>query len=221
MDSEETLHGLPHTTMVDEIASALTHGVGLLFSIAAMSVLVWEAWLHGGIWRIVSCAIFGATLVLVYLSSTLYHAVQNPTLKKYLRIFDHAAIYLLIAGTYTPFALVTLGEGWGWALFASAWGVGILGIFHKLRKRNRFGDASVVLYLVQGWMVVFVLQPLLDVLPTGGLVWLIAGGLTYTAGVLFYRMEGKRFAHAVWHLFVMGGSTCHVVAVLFYVIPPV
>lgn len=218
-DSPDPLHGLPETTAVDEIANTLTHGLGLALSLAAMAVLIWEAWVHGGVWHVVSCAIFGSTLVIMYLTSTLYHGVRDPNIKRYLRIGDHAAIYLLIAGTYTPFTLVTMRSGLGWTLFAIVWGIGILGIFQKLRKHNRFGDASVVLYLVQGWMAVFAVKPLLEIIPTAGIVWLIAGGLTYTAGVVFYLMDGKRFAHAVWHLFVMGGSFCHVMAVLYYVIP--
>jgi hemolysin III len=216
---EEPPHGLPSRTVGEEIANTLTHGAGLLASLAAMGLMLWKAIAHGDFWHILSCATFGATLVILYLASTLYHGVRDPDLKKLCRVLDHSAIYLLIAGTYTPFTLVTLRGDWGWLLFAGVWGIGLLGILLKLRKSQRKKDASLVLYLVMGWMVVFAIQPLLASLPVAAVGWLAAGGLTYMAGILFYLWDGKKFAHTVWHVFVMGGSFCHVWAVLFYVLP--
>ncbi len=214
----QSYHGLPDTTVADEIANTLTHGIGLILSIAAMSVMIYEAATHGDVWHVASCAVFGATLVMVYLSSTLYHAVWNKRVKKWLRVADHAAIYFLIAGTYTPFTLVTLRDNLGLALFTAVWAVGLVGVIQKLRIKNRHEDAGIVLYLVMGWMAVFGIKPLLELLDPVGVALLVGGGIVYSLGVLFYRLD-RKFAHAVWHLFVMGGSTCHVIAVLYYVIP--
>lgn len=211
-------HGLPAQTVGEEIANTLTHGVGLAMSLAAMGILIWKAATTGGFWHVMSVAVFGATLVLMYLASTLYHGVKNPEIKRFLRIIDHQAIYLLIAGTYTPFTLVTLRGDWGWLIFAGVWGIGLTGVLLKLRKKNRSRDAGMVLYLVMGWMIVFAIKPLLDQLPAEGVGWLLAGGVTYMAGILFYREHEQKFAHSIWHLFVMGGSFCHVWAVMFYVL---
>lgn len=219
MTPEAEDYGLPQCTVGEEIANTLTHGVGLVGSLAALALLVWQAAEHGDFWHVTSCAIFGATLVILYFASTLYHGVRDPYLKQLCRVFDHSAIYLLIAGSYAPFTLVTLREHAGWLLFGVVWGIAFLGILLKLRKQNRRRDAGLVLYLIMGWMAVFAIGPLLDLIPLAGIIWLIAGGLTYTVGIIFYALDGKKFFHAVWHMFVMGGSFCHVMAVMFYVIP--
>lgn len=219
MQSEPQAHGLPTRTVGEEIANTLTHGVGLAMSLAAMAILLWKAATHGDVWHVTSCAVFGSTLVILYFASTLYHGVRDPDLKRICRVIDHSAIYLLIAGSYTPFTLVTLRGETGWLLFAGVWGLGLLGILLKLRKSHRHKDVGLVLYLVMGWMVLFAIKPLLAHLPTAAVGWLIAGGLTYMVGILFYLLDSKKFAHTVWHLFVMGGSFCHVWAVMFYVIP--
>jgi len=212
-------YGLPEQTVGEEIANTLTHGAGLLGSLAALAIMVWKAATYGDGWAVASCAIFGGTLVILYLASTLYHGVRDPHLKQLCRVLDHSAIYLLIAGSYAPFALVTLRDHAGWLLFGIVWGIAFLGILLKLRKQNRRRDVGLVLYLVMGWMAVFAIQPLLELIPTAGIVWLIAGGLTYTGGIVFYVFDKKKFFHTVWHLFVMGGSFCHVMAVMFYVLP--
>ncbi len=213
-------HGLPSTTVGEEIANTLTHGLGLVLSLCALVWMVYQAATHGDAYHVVACAVFGATLVLMYSASTVYHGLRNPTWKRWFRVIDHQAIYILIAGSYTPWVLVTLrGESGWWSLLASVWGLGLLGVLSKLQKGNRYRDAGMVLYLAMGWMFLLAVKPLLTLLPLGAVLWIAAGGLIYTLGIAFYRMDHKRFAHAVWHMFVMGGSFCHVMAVLLYVIP--
>lgn len=206
-------------SFAEEFASTVTHGVGLALSLAGLVVLVVLAALKGTAWHIVSCAIYGATLVLLYSVSTLYHAVRSPRAKHVLRILDHGAIYLLIAGTYTPFTLVTLRGGLGWTLFGLVWGLALAGILFKVFHVDRFPIASTLVYLSMGWLVVIAWKPVLRTVPGGGIAWLVAGGLAYTAGILFFASHKLPFNHALWHLFVLGGSICHYVAVLLYVLP--
>ncbi len=212
-------YGLPVRTVGEEIANTVTHGAGLVGSVVALAIMLYQAITHGDVWHITGAAIFGATLVILYFASTLYHGVSDPRLKYVCRIFDHVAIYLLIAGSYAPFALVTLREDIGWLLFGTVWGLALLGILLKLRKQNRQRDAGLVIYLLMGWMAMFAIKPLFEQLPTAGVAWLIAGGVTYTAGIAFYALDGKKFFHTIWHMFVMGGSFCHVMAVALYVMP--
>lgn len=213
-------HGLPKTTVSEELANTLTHGAGLALSLTALVWMVYQAWIHGDAWHVTACAVFGATLVLMYSASTVYHGLRNPKWKRWFRVVDHQSIYLLIAGSYTPWVLVTLrGESGWWSLLAAIWGMGLLGVLAKLKKENRYKDAGLVLYLAMGWMFLLAVKPMLEILPLNAILWIAGGGLIYTVGIAFYRMETKRFAHAIWHLFVMGGSFCHVMAVLFYVIP--
>ena len=220
MSSVPANFGLPKTTVGEEIANTLTHGVGLVGSIGALVYMVYQAAVHGDAWHVTACAVFGATLVLMYSASTIYHGLRNPKWKSWLRVVDHQSIYLLIAGSYTPWVLVTLrGESGWWSMLAAIWGMSLLGVLTKLRKEHRFADAGLVLYLAMGWMFVLAIKPLLTILPWGAIAWIATGGLIYTIGIIFYRMDHKRFMHAVWHLFVMGGSFCHVMAVLLYVIP--
>ena len=206
-------------SVAEEIAHAITHGVGLLLSIAALAILVVFASLRGNAWHIVSSSIYGTTLVLLYTASTFYHALPSPRAKGVFRILDHAAIYLLIAGTYTPFTLVNLRGGWGWALFGVVWGLALFGIVLEAVAKQRVRILSLVLYLGLGWLVAVAVKPLLDSVAGGGLVLLLLGGLAYSGGVVFYSWHRLPYHHAVWHVFVMAGSACHFFAVLFYVIP--
>jgi len=211
---------LPLYSVGEEAAHAVTHGVGLLFSVAGLVALLAAAGLRGDVWHVVGCGVFGATLVLLYGASTLYHGSRHGPAKRVFRRLDHAAIFLLIAGTYTPFALVNLRGHWGWALLAVVWGLAILGIALETfvaRNPRRF---SLALHLTMGWMIVLVLGPLVRSLHPAGLALLILGGLTYTVGVAFYAWERLPYHHALWHLFVMGGSAFHLACVLGYVIPP-
>lgn len=204
----------------EEIANSITHGIGIYFGVAALVLLVVFASLYGNAWHIVSCSIYGSTLVLLYTASTLYHSFRHPRVKHVFRIIDHASIYLLIAGTYTPFTLVPLRGAWGWSLFGVVWGLALCGIIAKVFFIHRFEILTTLLYLVMGWIVVIAAKPMLRIVPTGGIVWLVIGGLAYTIGVIFYAVDRKfSYAHAIWHVFVLVGSICHFFAVMFYVVP--
>ena len=204
----------------EEIANSITHGIGAALGVAGMVVLVVLASLQRDVWRITAFSVYGASLVLLYLASTLYHALTPPAAKRVFRILDHSSIYLLIAGTYTPFMLVPLRGGWGWSLFGAVWGLAAIGIVFKAVFIGRYGKLSVLVYVLMGWMVLVALKPLLSAVPRGALVWLVAGGLCYTGVVAVYAMKSVRYCHAVWHLFVLGGSLCHYFAILWYVLPP-
>ncbi|HEX8391982.1 MAG TPA: hemolysin III family protein [Longimicrobium sp.] len=209
----------PSDTPREELANALTHGVGALAGAVGAVILVAGAALHGDVWQIVSSAVFGASLVLLYTASTLYHAARNPRTKARLKILDHCAIYLLIAGSYTPFTLIALRGGWGWSLFGVAWGLAVAGVIFKLFFTGRFPRISTGIYVGMGWMVIVAIVPMLQRLSGTTLAWLVAGGLTYTAGTVFYHNR-RPYAHAIWHLFVLGGSVCHFIAVATQVLPP-
>jgi hemolysin III len=206
-------------TLAEEMAHAITHGVGLALSVAALVVLVVFASLRGDAWHVVSVSIYGSTLVVLYAASTFYHAIPQSRAKRILRILDHAAIYVLIAGTYTPFTLVNLRGGWGWALFGVVWGLALLGVLLETVARTRLKALSLVLYLGLGWLVAIAVKPLLERVATGGLVLLLLGGLAYSGGVAFYAWRRLPYHHAIWHLWVLAGSVCHFFAVLLYVIP--
>lgn len=203
----------------EEIAHAITHGVGVMLGIAGLAILVARAALYGDTLHIVSSAIFGASLIILYTASTLYHSVPPSRAKEILRVIDHVSIYLLIAGTYTPFTLVTLNGPWGWSLFGVTWGLAAVGIVFKLFFTGRFEALSVGIYLGMGWCAVVAIKPLLDSLGTGGLLLLLGGGLCYTGGVAFYLWKRLSYHHAIWHSFVLAGSVLHYFAVLFYVLP--
>ncbi len=202
----------------EEAANSITHGVGALLSVAALAALVTAASLRGTAWHIVSAAIFGASLVLLYTSSALYHALPEGRAKHVFLVLDHALIYVLIAGTYTPFTLVTIRGGWGWSMFGVVWGVALAGIVFKSLFVKQLRRLSTAAYVVMGWSIVIALRPLVAGLPAAGFAWVVAGGLAYSAGVVFY-LSPRRYAHAVWHVFVMLGSACHFWAVYRYVIP--
>ncbi|MEM7391927.1 MAG: hemolysin III family protein [Verrucomicrobiota bacterium] len=202
-----------------ELANSITHGVACLLSIAGLVVLIVLAAKQGGARHVVACSIYGATLVFLYLASTLYHSVTKPKVKRFFQIIDHSAIYLLIAGSYTPFMLISVRGGWGWSVFGVVWTLALLGIVYKSLFMGRFKIFSVTLYLFMGWMSLMVLKPLLAVLPVGGVIWLAVGGVFYTVGVVFFVWESFPHHHAIWHLFVMAGSACHFFSVMFYVLP--
>lgn len=204
---------------VDELANSVTHGIGLGLSIAGFAVLLVLAIVHGGGWQIVSCAIYGPTLICLYACSTLYHGLPSRRLKRIFRILDHSAIFLLIAGTYTPFLLVNLRGAWGWSLLGIVWSIAAAGIALKVWFVGRRPIVSTGLYILMGWLALIAVKPLLEAVPTIGLIWLLAGGLMYTVGVAFYAWKRIPYNHAIWHLFVMAGSTCHYFAVVYSVIP--
>jgi hemolysin III len=203
----------------EEIANSITHGLGLLLAIAGLVVLLLRAGVQTDLVGVTSVAIYGATLVTLYLASTLYHSVQTPRIKRLLRVFDHTAIYLLIAGTYTPLTLITLRAEWGWPLFSAVWSLALIGILCKLFAFGRFKRLSLALYLGMGWLAVVAISPLMEALAPGGLALIAGGGLAYTLGVVFYVMERRRYFHTIWHVFVMGGSVCHYLAVLLFILP--
>ena len=198
--------------------NSISHVIGAAAALAGLVVLVVAASLQGDPWKIVSFSIYGATLVLLYASSALYHSLRGKTKDLFQKI-DHHAIYLLIAGTYTPFTLVTLRGTWGWALFGVIWGLAVLGIIVDSLPQKGLRILPVVIYLLMGWLILMALKPLLQALPFMGFVWLLAGGLFYTGGVVFYALDKKvRHFHGIWHLFVVAGSLCHYLTVLFYVL---
>lgn len=203
----------------EEVLHTITHGIGILLSIAGLAVLVAFSSINGDSWHVVTSSIYGATLILLYSASTLYHGIPHPRAKKLLQQFDHAAIYLLIAGTYTPFLLVNLREDWGWWLFSIIWIVAIVGVVFEFCDCKPFQRISLWLYLSMGWMIVVAINPMLQNVSTGGLVLLLAGGLAYTAGAYFYVKEQIPYHHVIWHLFVLAGSILHYFSILFYVIP--
>jgi len=208
-----------HQGPAAELANSLTHGLGVVLSATALIVMVFTASVHGTARHIVGAAIFGSALVLLYTMSTLYHACRGPRLKRVFKILDHTAIYLLIAGTYTPFCLTTLRGAWGWSMFGVIWGLAALGVGFKAVFTGRFEALSTAIYLAMGWIVMIAARPLWLHLPRPGMYWLMAGGLFYSLGVVFYSWKRLKFHHAIWHLFVLGGSLSHVAAVLGYVIP--
>lgn len=202
----------------EEIANSISHGVAALFAIAAIPILVLAGIQKGGVLSIVSHSIFGATLFILYLASSVLHALSAGRIKSLFEILDHCAIYLLIAGTYTPFLLVSLGGAWGWSLFGVIWGLALFGVLFKSFQGIRFPVASNALYLIMGWIVIIAIKPMIKAVPVEGLMWLLAGGLFYSFGVIFYVGSDRwRYAHFVWHLFVIMGSVSHFISVLLYV----
>ena len=204
-------------TRGEEIANAVSHGVALVLGIVGIPVLVVTAVRRGSTASVVSAVVFAATIVLLYLASTLYHAFPYQRAKRVFKILDHSAIFLLIAGTYTPFTLVVLRGPWGWSLFGAVWGLAALGIVLKSLGGLRYPILSPILYIAMGWLVIIAIAPLREKLPAEGLIWLLAGGVAYTGGVAFYAADRRvKYAHFVWHLFVIAGTTCHFIAVLRY-----
>ena len=203
----------------EEFANSITHAVGAGLSIAALSILVSFAATKGDAWHIVSFSIYGSSLILLYFASTLYHGCQIPHIKEFFHLLDHSFIYLLIAGTYTPIALVSLRGAIGWVIFGIVWSVAILGIVIKIFFQGRFKKISVFTYVAMGWIVVMVLGPTIDAISWNGFWLLFAGGCSYSFGILFYSLEKMPYNHMVWHLFVIGGSVCHFLMMFLYVLP--
>lgn len=207
---------LPRQTLGEEIANSLSHGAGLLFAIVGTPILILAALRYGTAWNLVGVSVFAASMITLYLASTLYHALTHDKAKRFFRILDHSAIFILIAGTYTPFTLGIMRGRIGWTLFGLVWGLALVGLVKKALFGARFVWLSVVLYLVMGWLVVIAAPQVMQRMPVSGLVWLMAGGVAYTAGVGFFAAHRVRYAHFAWHLFVIAGTVCHFFAVLWY-----
>ena len=200
----------------EELANSITHGIGFLLSVAALVILVVSASMHGDAYMVVSFSVYGASLVALYLASTFYHSFHAPRLKHYLRILDHCAIYLLIAGTYTPFTLLNLRGPVGWTLFGVIWGLALVGIILKFWHVARFPILTPLIYIAMGWVGAIAIKPSIAAIPPDGLRLLVAGGVTYTVGVIFYALEKLPYNHAIWHMFVLSASAMHFFAILFY-----
>jgi len=205
---------------VEELANTITHGTGLLLSIAGLAVVVTFAALRGTVWNIVACAIYGSTLVCLYTASTLYHATVSPRMKRALEVFDHCAIYMLIAGTYTPFLLVNLRGTWGWWLLGIVWGIAMAGIIFKLRYTGKYEFLSVAGYILMGWLALIAAKPMVSHISPTALSLLVAGGILYSVGVVFYAWRRFPHHHAIWHSFVVAGSVCHYFAILSSLLSP-
>jgi hemolysin III len=203
-------------TIGEEIANSISHGIGAVLAVLATAILIVAAVRYGSVRNLIGVSVFGASMVTLYLASTLYHAITHDKTKRVFRMFDHSAIFFLIAGTYTPFTLGILRGPWGWSLLAIIWTLAVAGLAMKMIFRARYVWLSVILYLVMGWLVVLAAPQVLRVMPLSGLAWLIAGGLAYTGGVGFYAAHRVRYAHFAWHLFVIAGTACHFFAVLWY-----
>lgn len=202
----------------EEIAHSVSHGIGAVLSAVGLGFLIWLSLEHGDAWMVVSSIVYGLSLILLYSASTLYHAIPHPRAKRIFQLLDHSMIFVLIAGTYTPFALVSLHGPWGWSLFGVVWGIAIAGIMLETIKKERIKWLSLSLYIGLGWMAIVVIKPMLDAVPAIGLLFLLAGGLSYTFGVIFYVRKQMLYHHAIWHIFVMAGSALHFCAVLFGVV---
>jgi len=203
----------------EEIANAVTHGVGVALGIVGLVILVMQAAHAGDPWRVTAFSIYGTTLIALYLASTLYHSIPFTKAKRVLQRLDHAAIYLLIAGSYTPLLLVTLRGPTGWTFFGIVWGIAITGCTLEFVAGRRWRRLSLVAYLAMGWISVLIFKQITENLPAGGVALLVAGGATYTAGVIFYVWKRLPYSHAIWHLFVLGGSVCHFLLFLVHVLP--
>lgn len=212
-DEDQCMQGL---SLGDEWANCLTHGVGLLLSFIGFFLLLEAPFIDQDFSKLLSFSVYGGSLILLYAASTFYHYIHKPKLKKIFRTIDHCAIYVLIAGSYTPFTMLVLGGTWGWTLFGTVWGLAIAGIVLKILFQHRFLHLSTALYLIMGWLVIIAAEPLLESFHINGIYWLLVGGLSYTVGVVFYTLDKRKFFHAIWHMFVMGGSACHYFAILLY-----
>jgi len=219
MAKQKIKHMPPKTSLGQEIANSVTHGVGALLSLAGMAILIVRGVTYGTTIHVISFAIYGASLFLLHLSSTLYHALHAPRAKRVFWVFDHASIYLLIAGTYTPFMLISLWGAWGLTLMIAIWTLAILGIVFKSLFIGKFRKSSTVLYIVMGWLIALAGRELWLKVPHEALIFLAAGGLSYMLGVVFYCWKKLPYAHMIWHLFVLGGSICHYFAILLYLLP--
>lgn len=215
------MHEHPPIHLREELWNAITHGLGAVAALAGGAMLITLAAIYGDAWQIVGAAVYAVSLVLLFTASTLYHSIHHHDTKRKLKTFDHCAIFLLIAGTYTPFTLVALRGGWGWSLFGVIWALAVAGVVFKLFFTGRYERTSLTIYIAMGWLVVFAAVPLVRALPVSTLLLLLAGGVAYTLGTLFYASKRIPFAHAIWHVFVLVGSVCHFAAVYSHVVPQV
>ena len=212
------MDGPQHYTPLEEMTNIISHAIGLVLSIVALLLMLIRASESGNTLHIVSAAIFGVSLIALYAASTLYHSAKDPKVRSRLRINDHATIYILIAGTYTPFTLITL-NGWvGWTIFGVSWGMAIAGVILKLLFTGKYNVLSTLMYVLMGWIIIFAIKPLINSLSYEGLFWLVAGGVAYTTGAVIYSIKKIKFNHAIFHLFVLLGSFCHFISVYFYVL---
>ncbi len=203
----------------EEKINIITHALGVVLSIVALVLLVVYAAKTGTVWHVVSFSIFGSSLILLYSASTIYHSSKNPKWREKLNIIDHSAIYVLIAGTYTPFCLVTLNGTIGWVIFGISWGIALVGIILKLFFTGKYERASTIAYVLMGWIIIFAIKPLVENLPQNGLIWLLLGGIFYTIGAVLYSFKNLKYNHAIFHVFVLLGSFSHFMAIFFYVLP--
>jgi hemolysin III len=211
--------GIKYYSSIEEKINIISHAIGFILSIVALVLLVARASLYGDVWHIVSFSIFGASLIILYAASTFYHSAKKPELRNRLKIMDHASIYVLIAGTYTPFTLVTLKGKIGWVIFGISWGLALTGIILKIFFSGKYNLISTIMYVLMGWAIVFAIKPLINNLPLEGLLWLFAGGISYTIGAILYSIKKIKFNHAIFHMFVLNGSFCQFMSVFFYVLP--
>jgi len=217
--SMNAYNSIPRYSLREDFANSIIHGVGFILSIIGMCVLIAFASIYGNAWHVISCSIYGSTLVFLYTASTLYHSIQLAKAKRVLRVLDHSTIFLLIAGTYTPFTLVNLRGPWGWSLFGVIWALAVIGILFETTMLRKGAIVSVAFYVAMGWVVVVAIKPMLSLVDTGGLVLLLLGGVAYTTGVVFYLWRQMPYNHAIWHVFVLAGSALHFFSILLYVIP--
>jgi len=213
------IEGIKFYPPVEEKINIISHAIGFILSIVALVLLVMRANMYGDVWHIVSFSIFGASLMILFAASTFYHSAKKPALRNRFKIIDHAAIYVLIAGTYTPFTLITLDDTIGWVIFGISWGLALTGIILKLFFTGKYNLVSTIMYVLMGWIIVFAIKPLINNLPSDGLLWLFAGGIAYTIGAALYSIKKIKFNHAVFHICVLIGSFCHFISVFFYVLP--
>jgi hemolysin III len=213
------IKGIKYYSPLEEKINIVSHAVGFILSIAALVLLTTYAAIYGNVWHIVSFSIFGVSLIILFAASTVYHSAKKPALRSRLRIMDHASIYVLIAGTYTPFALVTLNGLTGWVIFGISWGLALSGIVLKLFFTGRYRLLSTLMYIFMGWIIIFAIKPLINNLSLDGLFWLVAGGIAYTVGAVLYGIKKIKFNHAIFHVFVLIGAFCHFISVFFYVLP--
>jgi len=219
LEKDEYYRQAFHRTRSEEWANGISHMVGVVFGIVALTMMVIFSSLRGNAWHVTSCSIYGATLIMLTMSSTLYHLIVNFKAKRFFQILDHCTIYFLIAGTYTPFSLVTLHESKGWTIFGIVWGLTVVGVIIESLFPKLVKYFSLPIYLIMGWIIVIDFNSVISNMDLGGLVMLVAGGMAYTIGVIFYVMDKTPYMHTIWHLFVLGGNVCHWVCVMFYVIP--
>lgn len=212
-------HGPRYSPEIEEKFNVLSHGFGILLSVIALIFLVFKASIGGNAWQIVSFSIYGASLIILYTASTIFHSSKDEKLRNKLNIVDHASIYVLIAGTYTPYVLVTLRGSVGWVIFGVIWGLALTGIILKLFYVEKYSLLSTIMYVLMGWVMIFAVKPIINSLEMRGLIWLLAGGVVYTVGAVFFSLKKLKFNHAIFHIFVLLGSLCHFMSIYFYVVP--